>query len=70
MSTVDTKELILEFKAMARKTDLVKGSQKLGLGSTWWDGRVQGIKDCIECLVQKDQPKQEPVIMKMTGGSK
>lgn len=67
MSTVDTKELILEFEKMFNKACMFRDSHeiKVSLSCSFWDGYSQGIQDCMEYIATK-----EPVIMKMTGGSK
>jgi hypothetical protein len=50
MDSINIKELIEHLEKLQRKADLIRGSQKVGIGSSWWDGKTQGIKECIEYL--------------------
>ncbi|MDD5006348.1 MAG: hypothetical protein PHS93_09000 [Candidatus Omnitrophica bacterium] len=55
MELISIKETIKHFEKLQKKTDLVRGSQKMGLASHWWDGRTQGINDCVEYLKTKQE---------------
>lgn len=48
-------DLIKRLEELKTSYEKMRGSQKMGVASHWWDGRAQGIKDVLELIC-----KQEP----------
>lgn len=43
-------KLIQKLEEMKKNHERIRGSQKMGIGSHWWDGRAQGIQDAIDLI--------------------
>ena len=48
-------KIIKELEELKLPHDRVRGSQKIGLASSFWDGRARGVADAI-AIIKESQP--------------
>ena len=52
-------ELIKQLEGLKLHHERTRGSQKIGLASSFWDGRARGVADAI-AIIRESQPLENP----------
>jgi hypothetical protein len=53
------KEILRKLEELKTSHERIRGAQKLGIGSHWWDGRATGVNDAI--LIIKEEIENSSV---------